>query len=341
MIRNYNMFVGGYGSKTEEAIHYVRFDSEQQSFHKLDAITGIDAPSFLALHPDQNNLYAVSEVEEGELVSYQVGDQLIETSRIKTGGSSPCYLHITDDGRYSIVTNYGDGKLSLHPLEEDGKVQLQADLHLFQKSGEASHPHMCYPLGYDHMYIVTDLGQNKLFLFQLQSDHQQLELQASFPLKDGSGPRHIEVNKAKNCLYITNEFSSVVAVYHFNKSFTNLQLAQEIPTIPPDEVQDNFCADIHFSPDKSLLFVSNRGRDSIVVYRVQADGRLRFVDEAAALGEWPRHFAISPDGEYLFIANQHSDRITVLRVQADGRLQALACHYKIASPACVVMFRQG
>ncbi|UOQ46718.1 lactonase family protein [Gracilibacillus caseinilyticus] len=337
-MKSYNIFVGGYGSKAEEAIHYVRFDPKHQSFKKLGAITGIDAPSFLALHPKQNYLYAISEVEEGELVSYQVGDQLSETSREKTGGSGPCFLHVTDDGLYSIVTNYGDGKVSLHPIEDDGKVSQHTDLHLLKETDEASHAHMCYPLGYDQLYIVTDLGQDTIFLFRLQPQHQQLVLQRSFPLKKGFGPRHIEVDQTKNYLYIANEFSSMITVYHYNEPFSELQLIQEISTIPSSEQKDNFCADIHFSPDKTRLFVSNRGRDSIVVYRVQEDGCLSFVDEATTLGEWPRHFALSSDADYLFIANQHSDRLSVLRVHSDGKLQELACHYELASPACVVMF---
>ncbi|WP_208589784.1 lactonase family protein [Gracilibacillus suaedae] len=339
---SYKMFAGGYGQEVEEAIHLVTYNSKTHSFEKQSTIKGITSPSFLAPHPYLDIIYAVSEVDKGEVAGFQLDSQFIELGRQFTKGSGPCYVHADEEGEFLLIANYGEGNISLHPLKEDGSIETCSDaikLPMVQQ-GKHSHPHTCYPLGDQNTFLVTDLGQNTLSLFQIIRNQLSLHHVHSFDLGQGKGPRHLVVSQNRQFIYIANEFSSTVSVYRFNQEKLEMELIQEIATIPQDEEIDNYCADIHFSPDEHFLYVSNRGRDSITVFQVFTDGVLTFHDEVSTLGCWPRNFAVTPDGAFMLVANEHSDMITVLKITSDGTLQPVPDQYEMIKPTCLKFLRR-
>ncbi len=58
-------------------------------------------------------------------------------------------------------------------------------------------------------------------------------------------------------------------------------------------------------PSGKFLYGSNRGHDSIVVYRVDlAKGTLAFVEHETADIKTPRNFNIDPTGKFCLVANQ-------------------------------------
>ncbi|SFL42384.1 6-phosphogluconolactonase [Gracilibacillus orientalis] len=334
---SYKMFVGGYGQEEDEAIQVITYDFKKQSFKKLLAVKGIQSPSFLAIHPYLDTIYAVSEVDNGEVAGFQLDSQFIEVGRQSTKGSGPCYVHADEEGEFLLIANYGEGNISLHPLQEDGSVETCSDVVTLPivHQEKNSHPHTCYPLGDQDTFLVTDLGQDSLSLFRLDRNQQRLIHVHSFELGMDKGARHIVVYQNRKFIYIANEFSSTVSVYRFNQEKLEIELIQEISTIPQDVVIDNYCADIHFSPDEHFLYVSNRGRDSITVFQVFTDGMLTFHDEVSTLGRWPRNFAVTPDGAFILVANEHSDMITVLKITSDGTLQQLPDKYEMIKPTCL------
>ena len=66
-------------------------------------------------------------------------------------------------------------------------------------------------------------------------------------------------------------------MYHTNFNAENwlLKPMQTVSTLPPDFHGTNACAEIRLHPSGRLLYVSNRGHDSIAGFRInQQDGRL-------------------------------------------------------------------
>ncbi|MGN8644764.1 lactonase family protein [Gracilibacillus sp. HCP3S3_G5_1] len=338
----YRMFVGGYGQEDDEAIQLIAYSPQNHSFEKQSTVKGINSPSFLAIHPYLDILYAVSEVDSGVVVAIPFDLKLIELGRVSTKGSGPCYVHADQSGEFLLIANYGEGTISLHPINKDGSVEACSDainLPIVQHE-KKSHPHTCYPIGDQDTFLVTDLGQDTLSLLQLNRDQQSLLHVHTFELEIERGPRHIVVSQNRKFLYIANEFSSTVSVYHFDQENIELELIQEIATITEDKGIQNYCADIHLSPDGYFLYVLNRGRDSIAVFQVTTDGRLTFHSETSTLGQWPRNFAVAPDGEFIFVANEHSDMITVLKITPDGTLLPLADRYEVIKPTCLKLLRR-
>ena len=84
-------------------------------------------------------------------------------------------------------------------------------------------------------------------------------------------------------------------------------------TLPEGFAGESTCADIHVSPSGTFVYASNRGHDSIVIYRIDPlAGRLGYVGHEPTQGKTPRSFGIDPTGRFLLVANQDSDSVVTL-----------------------------
>jgi 6-phosphogluconolactonase len=94
-------------------------------------------------------------------------------------------------------------------------------------------------------------------------------------------------------------------------------------------------------PSGKFLYGSNRGHDSIVVYRVDpAKGTLTFVEHERADIKTPRNFNIETTGKFCLVANQGGDSVVVFRInQKTGALEPTGHKVSIARPVCVRFLR--
>ncbi len=111
-----------------------------------------------------------------------------------------------------------------------------------------------------------------------------------------------------------------------------------VPTLPADFTGKNTTAEIEISADGRFLYASNRGHDSIAVFRAAAAGGVpQFVQRAPCGGKTPRHFKLSPCGKWLLCAHLQSHTISVLpRDPATGELGVAVCTVAAPSQICVV-----
>ncbi|UFT98677.1 lactonase family protein [Radiobacillus kanasensis] len=339
--RYYHVFVGTYGGEGEDAIQLLLFDSKNGSLKKVTSTSGIASPSFLAVNHGQNRLYAVSEVDNGEVVCYDVDIKeatLTEINRQSTDGSSPCFVSLDKGEQWLFTANYGGGSVVAHALSEDGVLFPIADRKSYNAENEKeklSHPHSIAPIPNTNKFLVTDLGFDGLYLYQFNRDTSTLELVVEVAAVTGSGPRHFAIHPELQNIYVVNEFNSSISVYSYDDAIETLELVQQIETIPDDFKEDNYGADIHLSPTGSYLYASNRGHHSIATYKILGDGRLSSLQQTPTMGEWPRNFAIVPNAEYLLVANEHSDSIVVMKIDEEGIPRATEQVYSVHRPVCL------
>ena len=68
---------------------------------------------------------------------------------------------------------------------------------------------------------------------------------------------------------------------------------------------ESLAADVRVHPNGRLVFVTNRGHDSIAVFGVpEAGHRLEALGHVDSGGRTPRHTALHPSGRALLVANQ-------------------------------------
>jgi 6-phosphogluconolactonase len=289
----------------------------------------IENPSYLALAPSRRLLYAASETgrfngaDSGAVAVIRLSgyDAVIEAMR-PSGGTSPCHLAVDPRGGFLVASNYSSGTAAVFPLA-DGLPGDPVVLKLVgtgpdqeRQSGPHAHSAFFDPTG-DRFY-VQDLGSDRIWGFALDRSARAVHpLDPPFlQLAPGSGPRHLAFHPHGPWAYVINELDNTVTALAWNRGTGALAPIQTINTLPgnaPASVP-SYCADIRVSSDGAYLYGSNRGHDSIAVWRIDpGDGRLALVQHAPCGGGNPRGFVLSPDGRWLLCANMDSDNIVVFR----------------------------
>jgi 6-phosphogluconolactonase len=273
------------------------------------------SPSYVISHG--NFLYAVNEIEDGSVSSYDRAT-LTLLSTVPTGGVWPCHLAYHPDG-YVIAANYGTGSVSVH-LVADGYLRAYTDLVLHSGSGprrdrqDTPHPHQIV-VAPDGLITVVDLGIDRLVHYRLTGG--QLAMTGATELPPGTGPRHY-VTHPSGRRYLVGELSSEILL---------LEAGRVIASAPTTgSPTDNLPSAIRL--DNDLLYVANRGANTISVF----DLNLTRLSEVDCGGTWPRDLLIT--NGLIHVANQNSHAVVTLTAGQTPHPTGEA--YPTGSPACLL-----
>ncbi len=335
----YEFYSGSYGEPGEDGIIRFCLDTEKGSLERTAVYRDIRRPSYLGIDASKTILYAVQEeVPSGFLHALAIQpDGLWPVCALSTQGADPCHI-ASDRFSHSLFTaNYTSGSLAIFQTGEDAMPVALSQLirhkghGLCPKRQEAPHIHCAKILG--NQVFVVDLGLDQVFVYQLDKKRELwTDTGKRLCLPPGSGPRHLEFHPSvSGLLYVVCELSSQVAV--FRETGADYSLAQLLPTLPEDFHGENTTAAI--KAQRNLLFVSNRGHDSIAVYRILENGLLELAQIISSGGKAPRDFSVI--GNYLAIANQDSDNITILKINHEtGNLEPTGIWAPAVKPCCIL-----
>src|SRR5207244_4995952 len=184
-----------------------------------------------------------------------------------------------------------------------------------------------------------DLGTDKImiFLFDARNGKLMPNEQPWVQGKPGPGPRHLTLHPSRKYLFVLNELHSTITTFARDPGKGSLKELQTLSTLPADFKGTSWSADIHVSADGRFVYCSNRGHDSIAIFRIEPrNGALTSVGHESTRGMTPRNFAIDPTGRFLLVANQKSDNIVVIRLDQDTvRLIATRQVAEVPSPVCL------
>jgi 6-phosphogluconolactonase len=337
-----------------EGLHLLRFDPTTGAVRLASTFDVGSNPSFLTFHPNGRSLYVVNEVNDidgdvtGSVRSFTIdassGDITAVSARI-SAGASPCYISTDRTGRVAMVANYVSGTVATLGIGED--ASLTAPLHVVQHVGtgkiaarqEHAHAHCIIPHPSNRFVLVADLGTDRVLIYRLDVSQGSLTHieQSDAVMVPGTGPRHLAFHPTLPICYVTGELNSTVSAMRCNPNSGALTITQSVATLPSGAAGENFPADIHVAPNGRTLYVSNRGHNSIAVFRIAAGtGQLTLEQTMPTGGDWPRNFTLDPSGRWLLVANQRSGSITVFsRDVTSGRLTATTRRVDLAAPVCL------
>lgn len=310
---------------------------------------GIVNPSYLTVDSRGEFLYAVSEIgpggtdSSGWVASYRVekDGSLQLLNRQPTFGFAPCYVSLTPDGQLVMVANYVGGTIAFYPRLKDGQIGAASGQMAFSGSGphreqQAAHPH-CIRSSPDGRFVyVADKGTDKVMgLARSEAGQLTPTEQGALQVAPGAGPRHLVFHPNRPFIYLVNELNATVNTLSYDDATGRLSLLQTISTLPESYLGFNACADIHISPDGRHLYASNRGHNSLAIYRILENSQLERLAFQPTGGDFPRNFAITPDGEQVWVANQNSGNIVRFDRNADTGLLSPAGEIKCPTPVCL------
>ncbi len=341
------------GDSKSEGVYIYAFDVASGSLNQLGVAAVDDSPSFVAIHPTGQYLYAVNEIAEfegkksGTVSSFSIDSgtgMLTFLNRQLSGGSGPCHLVVDGSGRSVLVANYGGGSVAALPIREDGSLGdatsfIQHEGSSITPRQRGPHAHSINVDNSNRMVAVADLGLDQVLLYRFDSEIGRMTRNhpAFVALEPGAGPRHFAFHPNGTNAYVINELDSTVTVFSYDQIAGSLTPRQTVVTLPPDFVGENSTAEIQVHPSGRFVYGSNRGHDSIVVFRVvPATGELIRVENEPTLGATPRNFGIDPSGRFLLAANQGSDSVVVFRIdETSGELTPTGERASLPSPVCV------
>ena len=333
-----------------KGIYILGYDSKSGELNLLNTAFEKDNPSFLSISPNGKYLYSVGEIDDergGALSSYSIDKENASLSiinSISTGSSGPCHLMTNSSGSILLAANYAGGASTLAKINDDGS--LDNEVQVIKHKGSSINPerqmephaHSINISPSGKYALVPDLGTDKVVIYEIDMLSKKLvPNDPSFvKVTPGMGPRHLEFHPNGKVVYVIHELEAHISVFDFDDQDGKLIEIQSISTLPPNHDQKS-CADIHISPDGKYLYGSNRGHDSLVIYKVSNDGRqIENVDYQSTLGNTPRNFAIDPNGNFLLAANQDSSDIFTFKINKDnGKLDPTGSKINIPYPVCI------
>lgn len=364
--QDYTFFIGTY-SDIDVLAHQPYAPTEGDGIHtatisKNGQITkgvsnAVLNPAVLIPHSNGSMLYAIVETikSTGMVVQYDIADDkaLTELGTYYASGKSTCYLALSPQKDAAIVINYWDAIIDVCDVDADGKLgqTVQSFKQLHRKPGEwrqveyredhwvnrqvGPHAH-CAHFWHDWVFI-PDLGENAIFQYRWDAATKQLTHDTIIPFEAGSGPRHMAMHPTLDICYVSNELFNTVCVAKLDASDPSetkerLNPIQYVSTLDNRD-QVSYVSEIKLSPDARFLYVSNRGDNSLAIFKVLDDGQLERIDIVPTGGKFPRHFAITPCGKAVLVANQDSSNITTfVRDIESGLIKATGDTYELPAP---------
>jgi 6-phosphogluconolactonase len=297
---------------------YVSGYSPQIAWFELNRDTGAltargtlpvaGSPSWLAVHPDRRHLYAVDEAQVGLVRAFSIDAQGALSAlgvAASSGGDGPAHASVDPQGKWLLVANYGDGKISVLKLNSDGSIGTPIQT---RTAGDNAHQILADETS-THVFVPCKGGN---FVAQYTFDPAMGMLLPNAPAtvnasEAGAGPRHMILRGG--FAYVIEENLSKMTAYTRDAQ-GRLLFLQSLSTVPPNFAGNNTGAEIVSSG--SYLYGSNRGHDSIVQYTLGSDGRMTPVGYTKTGGQTPRSFTVDPTGRWLLAAGQDSDDVRVL-----------------------------
>ncbi len=349
------VYFGTYTGGKSEGIYVSTLDvaSGQLSAPRLAAKT--PSPSFVAFDPSGHRLYAVNELDRfrdekgaGGVAAFTIqpesGD-LTPLNQQSSKGAHPCHLSVDHTGKWVLVANYTGGNLAVLPIQPDGS--LGAAVQVVRHEGwsvngqrqNEPHAHSINLDAANRVAVAADLGIDKLMIYQFDATNGRLSA-ADCPAvraAPGSGPRHFAFHPNGKQAFVINEINSTLTSLRYDPKKATFEEVMTISTLPGGKpVAGNTTADVRVHPTGKFVYGSNRGHDSIAIFRLESRGKLVPVGCESTQGKTPRGFGIDPTGQWLLAANQDSDSVVVFRIDPKtGALTPTGQKIEVGKPVCV------
>jgi 6-phosphogluconolactonase len=347
------LYIGTYTDSNAASIYIYQMDTATGTLQPLDPVKAGVNPSFLAIHPAGQYLFAVNETDTfqgqagGAVSAFTIEAQsgkLTLLNQQSSHGSGPCHISLDHSGNFVFVANYNSGSVAVFPVMEKGLLAdascvVQHQGHSVNPGRQAGPHAHCIMAAPDNRFVLScDLGIDKVLVYQFDAGSGQLLKSSEAVLTPGSGPRHLDFHPHGGFVYVMTELTSMLTVFSYIAAEGTLTQIQSLSTLPAGYTGSKSGAEVLVHPSGKFVYASNRGHDSIAIFSIDASsGMLTLVGHESTHGRTPRNFVIDPGGTFLLAANQDSDTVVCFRIDAQAGTLSYLQSYDVPSPVCLKM----
>jgi len=339
---------GGHGAR---GIYSGVFDGAQGKLSTPELAHEIRSPGFLALHPDGRKLYAVADLPGGAgVAAFTIGaaGALTSIGSAPTGDGGAAHVAVHPSGRFLLTAQYGSGSVALFPLDAEGRlgaariVRHEGGTRVVAKRQDAPHPHWCGYSPDGRFALVPDLGLDGIVIYRVDEKAPSIERHGFAASMAGGGARHMRFSIDGKFIHLLDELSLTVTTFAWDARNGTAEKLATVPTLSEEvKAKEDFnsAAEIVVHPTGRTVYTSNRGHDSITVFRADpASGALAAIQVQPVRGAFPRHIALAPDGAWLLAAGADSGTVSVHRVDAGTGELTYRTHsvVHVPAPICIL-----
>ncbi|MBC2666713.1 lactonase family protein [Novosphingobium flavum] len=257
------------------------------------------------------------------------------------------------DGSWGVEYDYDDSTLVAYDLASDGSVAGIADVHVFtgqgtdpnrspQNGGHAqSNPHAhCAVIDPSRRFVtVCDKGTDRIEVFRLG---RKLEQVSSLQFDPETGPRHIAFDPVSGLAFVTLEFSSQLASLRLDAETGQYELIDVVSTISGSHSGRNEPAEVRVHPSGGLVYVNNRGEDTLAWFRSDAEGKLERLGavtlaQSVHPGLAARSFIFDPVGNLVIVADRPAHLVRCYAVCGESGALTWLGQIHVPDPAYVTI----
>jgi 6-phosphogluconolactonase len=346
-----------FGSGASKGIYVSRMDAATGRLTDPELAAESPNPSWLAIHPSGRYLYAVNERMEadgkvlpGEVSAFSIDrakGQIKEINRVSSRGGQPCHICTDKTGKMAMVANWYTGSTAAFPVGQHGELKESSAFsqHEGPRSGPPLpgapqiHCHSVVVTPDNRFLLSTDTGLNKVYVYRLNPSKATFTPHdpPSLGLQKPTNPRHLALHPNGKWAYVSNEIDpGGCTMLKVDSGTGALEEGPVAASIPPDYKGRTSPAECAVHPSGQFVYESNRGHNSIAVFRVDPTvGTLALVESFVPGGETPRSFAIDPTGAFLIAMMQRTGTIIPLRIdRSTGKLTPNGDPLRLPAPVC-------
>ncbi|WP_414055366.1 6-phosphogluconolactonase [Macrococcus equi] len=334
-------FIGSYTKQDGKGIYSFTIDAEEKKIRTVETAYEVPASTYVIQHNDK--LYGIKKVDDKAGVqSYQIKeDGSLEVINDNLSSiDSACHIWVTKDGKYLLEAVYGPGLVRLYKLDPaTGEVLELIDIAEQEGTGpntdrqDHAHTHYVQETPDGKYAVAVDLGTDEVITFTF--DDNGLKRVHTLNVEPGMGPRHLIFNDKGNYAYLFTELSNEVVVLKYDDGV--FEMLSKYSTVPEDFTENTQGAAVRLSHDGKFLYASNRGHQSLAVFRVLNEGeQLELVEIVSTGGDWPRDFNIDASDRFLLCAHEVDGVLSLFERDTEtGRLTLLENDKRAPEGVCV------
>jgi 6-phosphogluconolactonase len=343
----------GTGGRGAEGIYHATFNPDNGKFSPSRLAARIGSPGFLTLHPNGKILYSVGRWDGGTgAVGYQVsGGELKEFTRMACPDGGGCHIAVHPSGKFLLTAQYGGGSVALFPLDSSGKLgeptvtEHEGGSKVVERRQQSPHPHWTGFSPDGNYALVPDLGLDQVVIYKVDPSKPAIHTHGVGQSMPGGGPRHMRFSTDGKFIYLLNELTLSVTTFAWDAAKGTAKALTTEPALSEQDKEGetfNSSAEILVHPNGRFVYSSNRGHDSVSVYRANPkSGKLKVVQVQPVRGAFPRNVNLTPDATWLLAAGADSNTVAAHRVdpKTGKLLYQRGSVVNVPSPICILFAR--